>query len=509
MPNCFLREIILWRATLAVSPGHATDCSRNAPNLDLNQGATPSGSVGWGRFLSAPLTRDAPAQVFSQMNRFVALLPLAFAVLAGTVPRASGQSTPDYEQPPVNYSATKPSDAVAQLQQRIELGELAFAGSDQEVLRDVLRALRVPVESQLVVFSKTSLQRGRIRPDHPRALYFSDSVYVGWVPGGLIELVAIDPQLGPVFYSFDPQAARGAARKFVRDSDCLRCHGGAFVRDIPGVFARSVIPAASGEPLLRHGTELVDDETPFEKRWGGWYVTGYSGEVNHRGNAFGSEAGDELVFELSSKRPVELSEFFDTSVYPQKTSDVVALLVFEHQMAVQNAVTHAAHHCRKMLEYQRGLQKAMNDPITDEPSYDSVKSVFASAVQTVVDRLLFRDAAPLPAGVTGSDAFRASFAQAAPRSRAGHALKDLQLRDRLFAQRCSYMIYSEMFAAMPAQLKTRIFERLYTALHDDSPKSRYAYLDADEKRRSAEILLETHPEVKAHWQAHRDRQATW
>jgi hypothetical protein len=436
------------------------------------------------------------------------LVPFALAAtLLATAAAARAQSTPDFEQPPINYSTATPRDAVAQLQERLASGALVLTGRDEEILRTILRELHVPAESQVVVFSKTSLQRGRIHPATPRAIYFSDSVYVGWVPDGLIEVAAIDPELGPVFYSFDPRPQQKGKPAFQRDSDCLRCHGGTFVRDVPGVFARSVTTTDSGEPLLRHGSEVVDDQTPFEKRWGGWYVTGYTGELNHRGNAFGAERGDELVFELSTKRPADLGEFFNVSRYPAKTSDVVALLVLEHQMFVQNALTHAGQHCRKMLEYQRSLQKTMGDPITDEPSYDSVKSVFASAVETVVDRLLFRGAAPVPGGVSGSQAFQRAFLATAPRSKAGDSLRDFQLRDRLFANRCSYLIYTDAFGALPEQLKSRVLDRLHDALRDDNPRGRYAYLDAEEKRRIYDILLETHPEAKARWQTHRDRQA--
>ena len=409
------------------------------------------------------------------------------------------QSVPDYEQPPVSYSATAPQDAVARLQRRLSSGALAFPGDDRTVLQAVLRELEVPVASQVLVFSKTSLQRGRINPSRPRALYFSESAYVGWVPGGLIEVTTIDPQLGPVFYSFDPQEARGGARTFVRDADCLRCHGGNFVRGIPGVFARSVVPGETGEPLFRHGSEIVDDETPFEKRWGGWYVTGYTGALNHRGNIVGAEQHDALVFEPTEKRPAELSGYFDAAPYLAPTSDVVALLVFEHQMAVQNSLTRAAHNTRRMLQYQRSLQKTFGDPISDEPAYDSVKSVINSAVEDVVDRLLFRRAAPLPPGVVGSEEFRRRFVDGAPRSRSGHALKDFQLRDRLFAVRCSYLIYSEMFGALPEQLKTRILDRLHAVLQDDDPRKRYEYLAAEEKRRIYEILVETHPDARARW----------
>src|SRR5688500_13017475 len=306
-------------------------------------------------------------------------LVTGLSVLAVASARAQGQ--PDYEQPPVSYSASTPTDAIARVQKRIASGELAFAGSDKQILEALLKELGVPVESQLLVFSKTSLQRGRIRPERPRALYFSESAYVGWVPGGLIEVVAIDQKLGPVFYSFEISPAGGAAHKIERDTDCLRCHGGTFVREIPGVFARSVFPDANGEPLLRHGTLIVDDETPFGQRWGGWYVTGYHGAGHHRGNVRASGLGEQLVFAPAKERPDELSGFFDTSDYLRPRSDVVALLVFEHQLTMQNSLTRGGMACRKMMAYQHGLQKAFKEPITDEPAYDSVKSVLASSAR--------------------------------------------------------------------------------------------------------------------------------
>lgn len=414
-------------------------------------------------------------------------------VLAGSV-RAQGQ--PDYERSPVNYSKTMAQDPVAGLLKRIAAGEVVLKGSDNDILRTVLGELRVPVESQVLVFSRTSLQAGHIRPSRPRALYFSESVYVGWVPGALMEAAAIDPVLGPVFYAFDPQDAREAKRTFVREESCLRCHGGTFVRDIPGLFARSLFTQENGEPLLRHGSELVDDETPFEHRWGGWYVTGYTGRENHRGNVFALERGDQLVFTPTENRPAELAEFFDTARYLAPTSDVVALLVFEHQLAMHNSLTRAGHSARRMTEYQHALQKSLGEPLTDEPAYDSVKSVFAGAVEDVVDHLLFRSAAPLPEGVNGSEAFRRAFAAGARRSPSGDALKDFSLRGRLFATRCSFLIYSDSFQALPATLKRPIFERLAAILRGEDPKGRYSYLETVEKQRLDEILRATLPEIR-------------
>lgn len=431
---------------------------------------------------------------------FLSAVSLSIVAVSLVGPLAA-QGSPDYEQPPISYSESAPADALARISGRIAAGDLAFTGPDRQVLRALLDALGVPVASQMMVFSKTSLQRGRIRPDRPRALYFSDSVYVGWVPGGLMEVTAVDPKLGPIFYSFDPSTLRDGPPKIVRDGDCLRCHGGTFVRDIPGVFVRSLHADISGEPLLRHGTQIVEDDTPFEQRWGGWYVTGYHGQEPHRGNAFSSEKGDELVFAPATLRPDELSAFFTTADYLAPTSDVVALLVCEHQMGMQNSLTRASLMGRKMIAYQHGLQKTFKEPQTDEPAYDSVKSVFASTVQDVVDRMLFRGAAPLPAGVDGSAEFRRMFAAGAPRSAAGHGLKDLQLQDRIFAQRCSYLIYSESFTALPVPLKARILDRLRDALLSRDPKDRYSYLGDDEKARIYDILVETHPDVKSRWPA--------
>lgn len=424
---------------------------------------------------------------------------LAAAALATAALMLRGQNLPDYELPPVSYSASTPRDAFAVVQAKIASRELRFTGDEKQVIQALLTTLGVPSATQTVVFSRTSFQRDRIRPDHPRALYFSDSVYVGWLPGGLIEIAAVDPVLGPVFYSVDLREPNASSPKISRDEDCMRCHGGTFVRDIPGLFARSIFPDGSGEPLLRFGTQLVEDETPFGQRWGGWFVTGFHGTATHRGNAFAAEKGDQLAFAPAIARPDDLSAFFDTSAYLRPTSDVAALLVLEHQLSMQNALTRAGLTCRKMIAYQRGLQVAFKEPLTDEPTYESVQSVFASATQDVVDRLLFRGAAELPGGIDGHAGFRHSFAASAPRSQAGHALKDLKLNGRLFEQRCSYLIYSDSFRALPMPLKNRILDRLQTILQGREAGDRYAYLATDEKRTIYEILVETHPDAKARW----------
>jgi hypothetical protein len=412
---------------------------------------------------------------------------------------ATGAGAKDvFEQPPINYSATQPNDAITRLQARLHTGTLKLAGAELEVLAGVLRELNVPIESQMLVFSKTSLQRERISPDRPRAIYFSDTCYVGWVPSGLLEIAAIDPVLGPVFYKADFSADDPAATQQIsRDNDCLRCHGGTFVRDIPGLLVRSLHTDGSGEMLLQGGSELVDFRTPFTNRWGGWYVTGKHGTTLHRGNVFTTEKDGRLVADFKRGANVtSLEKFFDASRYLTNSSDIVALLVLEHQTAMQNTITSAGMSCRRMLEYQEALQRELKEVSTNDLVFESVRSVFNGAVQDLVDDLLFYEEAALPAGLAGNAAFQKAFQRNVARTGDGQSLKDFSLAGRLFQNRCSYLIYSEAFLALPPQLKRRVYERLSRVLQSAQPDSRYAYLESDERTRIVRILRETHPELR-------------
>src|SRR2546423_1234434 len=146
-----------------------------------------------------------------------AIAACAFADLDGSyiLPR---------EHPAIQYSAADGKDRVAALQQQLREGKLRLEpNGPQGYLAPVLKALRVPVSSQVLVFSKTSFQAPRISPRLARALYFSDDVYVGWVPGGdVLELAATDPRQGIMFYSMDQDPAPKA--RIDRRDECLQCH---------------------------------------------------------------------------------------------------------------------------------------------------------------------------------------------------------------------------------------------------------------------------------------------
>ena len=422
---------------------------------------------------------------------------LAFAVLCGAAP---AQDTETYELPPINYSQATPHDPISRLQAELRSGKLQLPADDRGVVVALLGALHISPASQVLVFSKTSFQNDRISPRHPRALYFTDDCYFGWVPGGLAELAAIDPVLGPVFYSFDPRApTAGHARKFERGNDCLRCHGGHFVGGIPGVFVRSVYAAESGEPIYRQGTEVVDYRTPFEQRWGGWYVTGTHGGTTHRGNTFAAERGDELVFDPAhGANRTNLDSFCSLESYLSPGSDLVALLVLEHQTAMQNLLTRAGLNCRHMLDYQTNLQSELKESVNgEEPVYDSVRGMFDHAAEEIVDGLLFKDEAALPEKFAGTSDFAATFAQGAPRTAEAGSLKDLLTGDHLFKNRCSYLIYSATYQALPAALKRRVAVRLGQALDAEHPAARYTFLHRAERVRIAAILRATHPDFRA------------
>lgn len=425
--------------------------------------------------------------------------PIYAACLLGLV--TSAHALDDYEQPPISYSDTHPNDAVSRLQARLDKREVKFSGSERDAVRQILQELKIPESSQMLVFSKTSVQRVRISPQNPRALYFNDDCYVGWVPGGLVEIAAMDPKLGPIFYTIDPMERGTAVQRFRRDANCLSCHAANFTRDIPGVFARSVFAEATGSPIFNAGSEVVDHTTPFEQRWGGWYVTGKHGSGRHRGNAFAQDTGDTVTLDMErGANLTELKKFIDPATYLMPTSDIVALMVFEHQLSMHTALTRANYECLRMLTYQRGLQESFKEPLTDEPAYDSVKSVFKNSAQAVLDALLYKDEAPLPAGgIEGSKEFRVEFEKGGKHTADTRSLRELDLKQRLTKYRCSHLIHSVQFRALPKSLLKLISQRLHQILTKPESEKRYAYLRDDERKAIATILKETEPEFTAGW----------
>jgi len=414
-----------------------------------------------------------------------------------------------YEREPINYWTTPLTDPVTRLKQDLERGDLQLdATTDLSWLRAVLAALRVPESSQVLVFSKTSLQRSRISPTSPRALYFNDEVYVGWVPGGGVELTAMDPAAGPVFYLLErpvPAVVHAAGQtapgrpSMIRDQECLSCHAGPMTGNVPGLMIRSVYPDAQGNPILTAGTKLTGHHSPLEHRWGGWYVTGSHDPMRHLGNTLATETaqGAELDLEPGANAS-SLARYFDVSRYLLDQSDIVALMVMEHQVNLQTMMTQARYAVISALHREEAMRREMPDA---GPSLgDSTRRIITHEAARLVKNMLFADEAALaPEGVSSTSAFAADFTRDAPRDRAGQSLKTLHLGSRLFKNRCSYLIHSPFFDALPGRLRDEISRLLREALAGGDAHSHASHLRPEEKNRLVQILRETKPDLAGAW----------
>jgi hypothetical protein len=419
-----------------------------------------------------------------------------FVVWSTTALRAG-----DIDQAPIRYSEAPGENAVTRLQRRIDAGELQLPYEEKGgYLRAVLGALNVPVSSQMLVFSKTSLQRDRIGPRTPRAIYFSDDTYVGFCQHGkVMEVTAVDPKLGAVFYSLD-QKPSGKPR-FVRQNDaCLTCHGSSQNQGFPGHLVRSVYPDAGGYPILLMGTHRIDQSSPLRERWGGWYVTGTSGQQTHLGNLIAEEGQQpEQIVNRAGRNITDLSGRFATAAYPSPHSDVVALLVLEHQTEMHNRLTRANFLTQMALYEWAELSKAMGEPPTT-PS-ESTLSRIRSAGEPVVEYMLFSGETRLTDPIRGTSPFAQEFAQRGPREGKGRSLRDLDLQHRLFVYPCSYLIYSAAFDGLPRAVKEYVLQRLWEVLTEKDTNKKFANLSAADRKAILEILLATKPDLPAYWRS--------
>jgi hypothetical protein len=371
---------------------------------------------------------------------------------------------------------------VARLQKRIETGAVMLKHDETYgYLLALLDELKVPKSSQMLVFSKTSLQREHISPSTPRSIFFNDDVYVGFIPGApLIELSIADPKLGGVFYTLD-QTQTDKAR-ITRNNQCLECHASAKTMGVPGHLARSFATDESGIVDFNSGISQVNHRTPFEERWGGWYVTGTHGQQPHRGNLIGKAAFDRQAKEPNHAGNVtNLSEYFDVSRYVRNQSDVVALLVLEHQMHMHNFITR--------LNYETTMQLKQ---------YGHVRYLKNTA-ESFLKYLLFAEEAALTNKVQGSAEFAKDFTSRGPKDKRGRSLRDFDLQTRLFKYPCSYLIYSDAFDALPAPMKEHVYARLWEILSGKDRSATYASLSPGTRQSIREILADTKRDLPPYW----------
>jgi hypothetical protein len=380
------------------------------------------------------------------------------------------------DDPAIAYSSAPLNNAVSRLEPKLRDGSVSLVYEGRSgYLRSALSALDIPIDSQALVFSQTSFQRKRIGETNPRALFFNDRVALGWVRDGeLLEVAAQDLTQGIVFYTLEQRPAERP--EFRRVLTCLACHMSGDTLGVPGLLMFSTTTAANSPPR----SAMIDHRMPVASRWGGWYVTGRSGSVRHRGNEAAALAA-RMTSDLGS-----MNGLFDSDGYQTMSSDIAALLVLSHQIHMTNLLTRAGWEAR-------AADPALHAPFLAAPGEaERIAQMMAGVAAEVVDYLLFVDEAPLVDRVQGTSGFAERFAATGPRDRKGRALRDLDLTRRLLKYPCSYLIYSDAFDSLPPAAKDPIFRRMWAVLSGAETGERYrAALPLADRKAIVEILKET------------------
>lgn len=414
---------------------------------------------------------------------FVFVAVLYAAGFSVAIAQRTGAFAESLNHPAILYSTTDANTVVDELNRKLADGSAALTFDPQSgYLKSVLDLLKVPVESQVLVYTQTSQQAEKITPANPRAIYFNDNVSVGYVRGGgILELVAQDARLGSVFYVIHQQA--NAARNIGREQQCLRCHLSWDTLGVPGMSVLSTFPRKTKDDYANGF--FVDHYRPIGERWGGWYVTGKRVPARHMGNfpLFMPKLPQDGGITPPPAR-VSMAGQLDLTGYPTPYSDIVALMVLEHQVHAANLITRANWEARLK-------QASPFDSATESRRLAQGKRV-EEAVETLVDYLLFADEAPIPdGGIEGSSGFAEEFQVMGPRDSKGRSLRELDLNTRLMKYPLSYMIYSQAFLALPPEVKQAALDRVRRILAGEITGAKYAHLTPATRQAIAEILKET------------------
>ncbi|MCG8584525.1 MAG: hypothetical protein MI757_07430 [Pirellulales bacterium] len=433
------------------------------------------------------------------MTSATRLLISCAAVLSLAVGVISAHAAEPYEFAPIEYSKSPTDDAVTKLAAKITAGELSFEyDRTRGYLDALLKALDVPVSSQVLVFSKTSLQINNIWPSTPRAVFFNDDTYIGWVQGAKqIEISTVDPKQGAIFYTLDQDRNKKVV-PIRRTHECLACHANSRIGRVPGHVVRSVFPNDDGHPITRAGGTFSDHRTPYEQRWGGWYVSGRHGKLKHMANRLAYErlSGD-IVMPPGGQNVTDLTKELRLHAYPSTHSDIVALMVLEHQAMAHNLITQVNYQSRMALHQQAEINKMVGNP--EHQMRDATRRRIDNAVENLVAYMLFAEEAELPDQVEGTSTFAREFAARGPVDSKGRSLRQFDLNTRLFKYPLSFSIYTESFDALPNEARERIYQRLFDVLTGKDTSEPYDTLAAADRKAVLEIVRETKKGLPKYW----------
>jgi hypothetical protein len=432
--------------------------------------------------MQAAFRRREWAGTMARLNHLMCVPKFMWPVLLAVLTTDSLPAQPAYDaiyDPPHNYNEHRPRDTFTRRLDDLNSGKIPLdRSSEKAFLLSLLEALDIPVSSQTLVFSTTSLQLSLISAANPRAIYFNEDVYVGYIPGGKLEIVALDPTLGAIFYLMDVPL-NGKAMTIERTGRCMNCHAGDETGHVPGLLIKSVIPGPNGGSLDAYRLAKSGHGIPFEERLGGWYVTGDHGFTNHLGNLTGKLSAGEMTF-----FPNPPGERFRVERYPVATSDILPHLLHEHQAGFVNRAVESTYRARTIEYISEGKLNAEQTRELNEQA------------RALTRYLLFADEVALPpSGVVGDADYRKAFLFNRRATAEGRSLKDFDLRTRLFKYRCSYMIYSPVFEGLHPLVKQRVNARMKAALN--GTETEFAYLPVPERQAIHEILRATLPEFAA------------
>lgn len=384
------------------------------------------------------------------------------------------------EHDAIRYSSAPLADPISRLQGKLQSGSVRLTSDGESgYLRSLLDALAIPVESQTLVFSETSADAPLITPKNPRAIYFNDDVAVGWTRGSThVEIAAQDPRQGTIFYTLDQQVSERPA--FTRDASCLLCHQTTDTAGVPGWLVFTVFSVPRDKYSYATGA-AIDHRTAIGERWGGWYVTGKAAD-GHLGN-IPQPDGIESARRNPGPRLDTVREQFDTRGYLSPLSDIVALMVLDHQAQMMNLITRMDWEARVAFGDRASAAGTESTP----PVPERVRE----AAVALVDYLLFVDEAPLSGPIEGAAGYRTRFEALGPRDGMGRSLRELDLTRRLLKYPCSYMIYSAAFDAMAPAAKRIVYERLWQVLSGAERDPVYNRLARADRQALVEILRAT------------------
>lgn len=434
------------------------------------------------------------------MTRFS--LPLILSGLCLLPLSGVAQYWNDFELEPHSYRSRELQDPVSLFLEKVDSGGVTVdEPNGKPLVKRLLETFDIPVSSQVLVFTKTSLQRDQVSVENPRALYFNENVYLGWMPGGRIEIASIDQEVGPVFY-FQRPLDRPDDLLFRRTRSCLGCHAGSATNFLPGLLGQSVFPRENGSSMGTIRTfERISHEIPYEQRWGGWMVSGGGLEsLPHMANAIATRNNGKLQLDRKTQgtEASDLSVFFPEDAHLTKGSDILAMLAHDHQISAHYHINEAQFRVRQ------GLFDAQLDFNSGREALEKLKKSDRADVSKSIDKLLsyflFANEPALPGNqITDHGSYRADFHKNKRTSKTGKSLKDLDLKDRLLTHRLSWMVYSKAFDGMPRAAREEFFFRLWNILKTQDAVEGYEHLGQEEKASIFEILTDTKADLPAFW----------